>query len=210
MWVRLSGLYEADYVVIFDWFGIGPDDFGTPAGVSQDGRGELDYSCTCYLEKPVFIGIGQVANDRQQGRKEGMYAHEGLERFKEGGEFRSEAREVALHGPTELGRIIDNDETYTPLFGGRCISRRKVRKQKSEVIQCGAQIVDAIADNQSPTNEIGRRPNLTQTDPYAACLSPTLEKGFVTALLQPFGDFAINRLEVFFSAGQLGKYTCKI
>src|SRR6185437_4759321 len=109
-------------------------------------------------------------------------------------------------GFREFTRIVDNHERYALFLGGRFVSCLKVGKQNNEVIQSGPQIVDAIARDERPPNQIGGRTDLAQTNSHTASVVATLEKSFITVSLYPLLDFSIERFEMFFSAGQFGEH----
>ena len=100
-----SGLYDADYVVMLDWFRIDTRDLIALPLVAHDMGGKINYSSACYLQKPMLIGIGQVADYRQQRRQLGMLTPEGLEQFHKSDISRSETIQSARSSLRKLGGV---------------------------------------------------------------------------------------------------------
>jgi len=200
IWIGLTGLYDADYVVVLDRIGIDIDLMGTGTNSMNDVPSNVCDARSCYLKKPVLVSVGEVSNNAQKRRKDWMRSIERLNMGESIPEFRLQSSELLVKGFGELFGIVNDDETETLFIAGRSVNRRNLAEGVNEVIQNGSKIVDAVSDNQRPPDDIGRRTNSQHPNAYPGKLCATFEKGFITATVEPCVDFSVNRLEVFFSA----------
>jgi hypothetical protein len=198
--IGLTGLEDADYVVVLDWFRIYPGDFGSHAAIRYKSPREVRYTRSCYLKKPVFVGIGQVSDDCQERRKNEVLPVERLQSFKNMDKPVGESFKNPLSRLGKFFGVIDDDECDSLFLAGRHICRVNLHKGMDKMVERGSEIVEAIADDYRPSDEIRWRPDSNHTDAYACSLRATLEKGFITATVEPMADFSIDRFEMFFSA----------
>jgi hypothetical protein len=200
IWIRLAGLYDADYVVVIDGIGIDVDVMGSAIDGMDDVSGKTTDTRSCYLKKPMLISVGEISDDAQKRRQNWMSSFEGLNVSESLPELRDKSTELLVKGLIELFGVINDEESETLFIAGRRVDRRHLTKGMNEVIECRPQIVDAVADNQRPADKVRRRTNPQHSHPYSGHLRATLEKGLITATIEPSTNFSVNRLEVFFSA----------
>jgi hypothetical protein len=175
VWIRLTGLYEADYCVLLDWFGVDPSHLRSDTRSAQIGDIDLGYSRCCYLKQPMLVGIGEVSDKRQQGRQYGVLPSIGLERFNQVNKTLFEPSKPSLGGfPKLLGRI-------------------------DEMVQGGADIRQAISDDHCPSSGVGLGSDTKKCYPYSCRLTATFREGLISATVEPLGDFSLDSVEMFFS-----------
>jgi hypothetical protein len=200
IWIGLTGLYDADYIVVLDGIGVDVNMMGTVSSSMNNVSGYIRDSRSCYLKKPMFVSIREVSDDAQKRRQDWMGSIEGLKVSESVPKFGLQSGELLVEGFSELVGVINDDESKPLLIAGRSVYRRNLAKGVNEMIENGPEIVDTVTDNQRPTNGIGRWPNSEHPHPYSCHLRASLEKGFITAAVEPSIDFCVNRLEVLFSA----------
>jgi hypothetical protein len=200
IWIRLAGLYYADYVVVLDGIGIDVNVMSPTARGMKDVSSDIRDTRSCYLKKPMFVGIREVSNDAQERRKDWMRSIEGLKMLKSIPKFGEQAAEFLVKGFREVVGIVNDEEAETLFVAGRSVNRRHLTKSMDEVIEDGSEIIDTVPDNDRPSNKIRGWSHPQHSHSYSGHFRATLEKGLITATVQPSLDFRIDRLEVFFSA----------
>lgn len=148
----------------------------------------------------MFIGVGQIANDAQQWGQHRVLAIEWLKLSQDIGIGGTQPLEGPIESFGEFVRVIDDDERQSLFIAGRRVDVRHLAKGVHQVIQSGTQIIEAISDDDRPPDEIRRGASSQDRNPYPGLLRATLDKGLITATVEPRLDFTVNSLEVFFSA----------
>lgn len=80
----------------------------------------------------------------------------------------------------------------------------------NQVVQTGAQIVEAVAENEAPAFEGWRGRRLLGKNAIACTVLIDVRDGFVWATLEPRGDFVIDDAQMFFRPVQFGATTADI
>ena len=111
IWVRLTGLYDANYVVILDGIGVHPNSLLPSVGISNKVHRLRYHSGPRQLKKPMLVRVGEVSENPQRGREMGMGPIVGLHPLNSVYDGRTKPVQPLTVVPIgKLGGIIDDDE----------------------------------------------------------------------------------------------------
>lgn len=202
IWIRLRGDYQTDYCIVLDRVGAYGNDF-----LNLKWAVELEIgangSTTGKSQQPMLVGIRKVTQDAQKGRGDGMFTDIRLKANDSLNDAGAEMPKTVLPFSKLVGVICDyKRETF--YLGGRIAHRLILGDGINQVVKSTPQIVDAIPQDQSPTQVIGVRPMLHCDDDVAGIVTINLRDKCVTTTIYPRSDFVVDLCEVFFSANHLG------
>lgn len=200
LWIRLTGLYDANYIVVLDWFGIHENELLPKTGIRNKRDSIHCYTGSSHLKKSMLVGIVKSLQDSKGRGNNGVRPIVGLKSFDCVNEGAAETLQLPFTFSPKLRFRVSDNEVIPVYIGGRHFSRFEFSGHVNQVIQGTPKVVDAVCDNECPSQEIGLGLVEMNDETDAGFVSATFDGERVVASICPSCYLSVDSFEMFFSA----------